>query len=113
MSSRKQYDNITKLASKYTRPPLAQIILLDKDRQWLKSSHGAEIKKRPNELGFCTQNIHELNGIMIIEDLTLDMRVRLKSFGSIKSQSTFSCWNQFKRLYRGIYWCSLRKDQFE
>lgn len=51
--SEKDFDSITQLASYICNTPISLISLLDKDRQWFKSSVGLEVKEIPKAISFC------------------------------------------------------------
>lgn len=48
------YDNITTLAANICDTSWAFLSLVDKNRQWFKSSHGTDIKETPRDISFCT-----------------------------------------------------------
>jgi GAF domain-containing protein len=47
------FDAITQLASYICDTPIALVSLLDRDRQWFKSTVGLEIKEYPKSISFC------------------------------------------------------------
>jgi GAF domain-containing protein len=55
--SEKDFDSITQLASYICNTPISLISLLDKDRQWFKSSVGLNIRETPKALSFCQYTI--------------------------------------------------------
>lgn len=71
-----EYDFITTMASRICNTPVALITLLDKKRQWIKSSFGFDIKETPRELSFCNYTILDANNVNIVPDLRLDERYK-------------------------------------
>jgi PAS domain S-box-containing protein len=49
----KDFDSITQLASYICNTPVSLVSLLDKDRQWFKSTVGLEAKETPKAISFC------------------------------------------------------------
>mgnify|MGYP003644318359 CR=1 FL=1 len=49
----KDFDSITQLASYICDTPISLVSLLDKDRQWFKSSVGLKAKETPKAISFC------------------------------------------------------------
>jgi GAF domain-containing protein len=47
------FDAITELASYICDTPISLVSLLDKERQWFKSTVGLEIKETPKAISFC------------------------------------------------------------
>ena len=70
----KEYDFITTMASQICNTPVALITLLDKKRQWIKSSIGFEITETPRELSFCNYTILDAENVNVVPDLRLDER---------------------------------------
>lgn len=68
------FDYITNLASYICKTPVAQVTLIDKDRQWLKSSVGLKDFEASREISFCAHAIMNPNDILEIPDATKDLR---------------------------------------
>lgn len=69
------YEIITRLASQICDTPIALITLLDKDRQWFKSTQGlGDIKETPREYSFCAHAINNPQEIMVVPDSRKDDR---------------------------------------
>ncbi|RAJ33430.1 PAS domain S-box protein [Pedobacter cryoconitis] len=69
----KSFDNLTKLATQIFNIPIALISLLDKERQWVKSSVGVELKEFPRKQSFCEYTIQG-NTVFEICDTLKDSR---------------------------------------
>ncbi|WP_158798438.1 PAS domain S-box protein [Pedobacter sp. L105] len=67
------FDNLATLAKQIFNVPIACISLIDKDRQWFKSSIGFDVKEIPREISFCEYTILE-NSVFEIPDTHLDER---------------------------------------
>ncbi len=68
------FDHLTELAAQICAAPVALISLVDRRRQWFKSSQGlTDLHETPREISFCT---HAIRGqdIMEIPDTLLDPR---------------------------------------
>ena len=67
------FDNLAKLATQTLNTPIAFISLIDKERQWFKSSIGTEIKQIPRKKSFCEYTILG-NSVFEVPDTLLDTR---------------------------------------
>lgn len=70
----KDFDQLTELASIICQTPVALVSLVDKDRQWFKSHIGTAVRETPISVSFCTHAITSGAQIMIVPDLTADIR---------------------------------------
>ena len=68
-----RFDRVTRLAKKLFNVPIALVTLVDKERQWFKSSIGLDAKETPRDISFCGHAIHQ-NNTFIIEDALQDVR---------------------------------------
>jgi len=69
-----EYDDLTYLASKISKSPIALICLIDKNRQWFKSHHGLKIRETAREYAFCAHAINSNDDIFIVQDARIDPR---------------------------------------
>ena len=69
-----RFDRLTRIATRIFNVPVAQITLLDGDRQWFKSIQGAELTEVPRAITFCTHTVETANGTMVITDAEKDSR---------------------------------------
>ena len=67
------FDDLTRLAAQVLDVPIALVSLIDRDRQWFKSSVGIEVCSTPREFAFCDHAIRQA-GVMVIEDARQDPR---------------------------------------
>lgn len=67
------FDDITELVSEICDVKIALVSLVDKDRQWFKSSYGLDAKETPRDISYCG---HAIMGddLFIVEDATEDDR---------------------------------------
>src|SRR6478672_11656696 len=67
------FDNITALAARLLKVPIALTTLVDTDRVWFKSRHGLEVEQIDRVPGLCASAI--LDGIpYVVEDARFDPR---------------------------------------
>lgn len=68
-----EYDELVQLAAYICEMEAAQISLIDKDRQWIKSSVGNLSKTIDRDIAFCSHTILQTDAL-VIEDASLDNR---------------------------------------
>ncbi len=66
-------DDLTALAAQLCGVPIAQISLVDDQRQWFKAKVGLEMVETPRDISFCGHAIHQ-SDLFIIPDATKDAR---------------------------------------
>lgn len=67
------FDDMTDLAARICRAPMAMISLVDEDRQWFKSRVGIRAKQTAREVAFCAHAILQ-DDLFIVEDAAKDPR---------------------------------------
>lgn len=70
------FDDITAIAAQVCGTPIALVSLIDKNRQWFKSTHGLNVSETSREVSYCAHAIHDPNQIMEVEDASLDERFK-------------------------------------
>lgn len=72
-AAEERFDRYTRLVADLYDFPIVLITLVDKDRQWFKSSCGLDFRQTRRELSFCAHAIHE-NGVFVVPDARHDTR---------------------------------------
>jgi two-component system cell cycle sensor histidine kinase/response regulator CckA len=67
------FDDLVALAAHICGTPIALISLVDKDRQWFKSSFGMADRESPRDISFCAYTIAG-SGLFVVSDATRDER---------------------------------------
>ncbi|MBN2176941.1 MAG: sensor domain-containing diguanylate cyclase [Demequinaceae bacterium] len=70
------YDDFLAVASAIFGCPVAQLSLVDEDRQWFKAKIGIEQDETPRDIAFCAHAIVKPEEVMVVRDATLDPRFR-------------------------------------
>jgi diguanylate cyclase (GGDEF)-like protein len=68
-----QFDRIARMAQRLFTVPIAAISFIDADRDWFKSSVGADVSELPREYSFASHTILSRE-TFIVEDATVDLR---------------------------------------
>ncbi|TAL61620.1 MAG: sensor domain-containing diguanylate cyclase [Legionella sp.] len=71
--SEERFDRITRIACKLFNVPIAQVSLIDSDRQWIKSTQGLDVKQADRKTSFCAHAILK-DEMMMVEDASKDKR---------------------------------------
>ena len=69
----KAFDNITELAARIFKVPIASVTLIDEDRQWFKSCFGLETREVGRNIAFCAHAILH-DEVMVVPDACEDAR---------------------------------------
>lgn len=81
-----EFDRLTKLGSRLLQTPMAQISILDENREWFKASVGSPVQQRKREHSICTHAILDPGEPMIIENLELDHRIDTAKFDELENE---------------------------
>jgi hypothetical protein len=68
-----RFDRITRLAAALLDVPVALISMIDRDRQWFKSTCGLDARESPRDTSFCAHAVYERKPL-IVPDALLDDR---------------------------------------
>jgi PAS domain S-box-containing protein len=74
LNHKKEFKDITELASALCEKPISLITLLDQDTNWIKVASGIDIQSSPREISFCQYCIQS-EKLLIIPDATKDRRL--------------------------------------
>jgi signal transduction histidine kinase len=66
------FDEISELAAEITSSPIAMISFIDHERQWIKSSFGADINEIPKDTSYCSDVIRSPDKALVINDAVND-----------------------------------------
>jgi PAS domain S-box-containing protein len=69
----REFDDITRLAASVCDAPMAQISLVDRDRQWFKARVGVSETETPRDISFCAHTILG-SDVMVVPDASADDR---------------------------------------
>ncbi len=69
----REFDDLTLLAARVCRAPMARISFVDRDREWFKSRIGVSESEGPRETSFCGHAIHGRD-VMVVPDARRDDR---------------------------------------
>jgi len=68
------FDRITAMAAEITGSPISLVSLVDRNRQWVKSNYGIDLKQSSRDDSFCGHTIMDADKLMIIPDSMKDPR---------------------------------------
>ncbi len=68
-----RFDRYTSLVADIFDFPVVLVSLIDRDRQWFKSSVGWDMRECPRDISFCGHTINQ-DGVMVIPDARKDKR---------------------------------------
>ncbi len=67
------FDRIVRLAARIFEAPIAQVSLVDEDREWFKARYGTDKREGDRRTAFCSHALL-LNDVLIVEDALTDER---------------------------------------
>jgi len=70
----RSYDDITALMADVCEVPISLVGLIDRDRHWLKSHHGIDLRESPRAISFCGHAIASGEALFTVEDAREDPR---------------------------------------
>ena len=68
-----RFERLTRLAARLLGTPVAMASLVDRDRQWIKSAVGTDLREIPRRAAFCAHGILT-DAPLVVEDATRDAR---------------------------------------
>jgi len=72
-AAEERFDRLTRMARRLFGVPIALVSLVDKDRQWFKSSMGLEARETPRDISFCGHTILD-DASLVVPDTNNDTR---------------------------------------
>jgi diguanylate cyclase (GGDEF)-like protein len=72
-SHEERFDRVTRMAKRMFGVSISLVSLVDKDRQWFKSTQGIEATETPRDISFCGHAINQ-SGLFIVPDAIEDVR---------------------------------------
>lgn len=72
-ASELRFDRYTRLVADLFDFPIVLVTLIDRDRQWFKSSCGLDLRETSRDVSFCAHAINS-HGVMVVPDATEDPR---------------------------------------
>jgi PAS domain S-box-containing protein len=67
------FDSLTQLAAELFDVPIALVSLVDRDRQWFKSSYGFCVTETTRDVSFCSHVVYNQSPL-VVQDASLDSR---------------------------------------
>ena len=83
-----EFDRLTQLAAIITEAPIALITLIDKERQWFKSTFGTSLKSTRRQDAICNYALQKKE-LLEIEDLRADARFNKSSIVTKEPKARF------------------------
>jgi diguanylate cyclase (GGDEF)-like protein len=74
------FDRLTAMAAEITGSPIALISLVDRNRQWVKSHYGVDLKESTRQDSFCGYTILDAEKMFIVPDSLKDPRFEHNPF---------------------------------
>lgn len=74
------FDRLTAMAAEITGSPIALISLVDRNRQWVKSHYGINLKESPRQDSFCGYAILDTEKMFVVPDSLKDPRFEHNPF---------------------------------
>lgn len=76
------FDHLTQMAATVTGSPISLISLVDRNRQWVKSRYGCDLRESPRDDAFCAHTILDAEKMLIVPDSLRDPRFEHNPFVS-------------------------------
>ena len=79
----RQFDLVTQHTAKISAFPICLLTFIDRDTQWIKSSHGLELESTPRDEAFCAYTIAQ-GGTFVVANAATDDR--FKTFPAVAGE---------------------------